>query len=238
MLKPETESLWAYLREQPQLSNFVLIGGSALALQINHRISEDLDFCTSASTLPGKALDELITTAEAESFHFEATPDLAALEEFERSGMNLEDYQRDYVVNDRVKVTFFTLDSAHSKVIGTHSPGEDSDHVRLATLPELFRSKAIVASQRAKTRDWFDLYCLLTEHGFTLRDFRDAYRIAGIGQMWEVGLTRITSGNPSANDEGYRHLAADSPDLEQIVGFFRAERDQLERELASEKKAD
>ena len=107
----------------------------------------------------------------------------------------------------------------------------------MATLPELFRSKAIVASQRAKTRDWFDLYCLLTEHGFTLRDFRDAYRIAGIGQMWEVGLTRITSGNPSANDEGYQHLATNPPKLEQIIEFFRTERDKLEQELATEKKA-
>lgn len=74
MLKPETESLWTFLREQPQLGSFVLTGGSALALQIQHRISEDLDFCTSASKLPVKALDEVIAKAAAEHFRFEATP--------------------------------------------------------------------------------------------------------------------------------------------------------------------
>ena len=115
MLKPETESLWSFLREEPQLSNFVLIGGSALALQIQHRFSEDLDLCTSASKLPGKALDQVIAKAETENFRFKATPDLAALEEFERSGMDLEDYHRDYVVNDSVKVTFFTLDTPTRK---------------------------------------------------------------------------------------------------------------------------
>jgi hypothetical protein len=43
VLPPETDRIWTFLKEQPSLSGFVLIGGTALALQIAHRRSEDLD---------------------------------------------------------------------------------------------------------------------------------------------------------------------------------------------------
>jgi hypothetical protein len=43
MLKPDTEAVWQFLRRQPGLTGFVLMGGSALALRLGHRQSEDLD---------------------------------------------------------------------------------------------------------------------------------------------------------------------------------------------------
>ena len=52
MLPPETDRIWTFLKEQPSLSGFVLIGGIALALQIAHRRSEDLDLAYPESRLP------------------------------------------------------------------------------------------------------------------------------------------------------------------------------------------
>lgn len=43
-LPPATDRLWALLQHAGELDGFVLIGGTALSLQLNHRISEDLDF--------------------------------------------------------------------------------------------------------------------------------------------------------------------------------------------------
>lgn len=43
-LTPDADRLWTRLRNEPALAGFVLIGGSALALHLGHRISEDLDF--------------------------------------------------------------------------------------------------------------------------------------------------------------------------------------------------
>ena len=43
MLPPETEQVWHFLKQQPALAGFVLLGVSALALRIGHRLSEDLD---------------------------------------------------------------------------------------------------------------------------------------------------------------------------------------------------
>jgi hypothetical protein len=50
MLKPDTEAVWQFLRRQPSLTGFVLMGGSALALRLGHRQSEDLDTATEAPT--------------------------------------------------------------------------------------------------------------------------------------------------------------------------------------------
>jgi hypothetical protein len=44
MLIEATQRLWEIFKEKPELNGFVLIGGSALALQFHHRRSEDLDF--------------------------------------------------------------------------------------------------------------------------------------------------------------------------------------------------
>jgi hypothetical protein len=43
VLPPHTERVWHFLREQPSLAGFILVGGSGLALRIGHRLSEDLD---------------------------------------------------------------------------------------------------------------------------------------------------------------------------------------------------
>jgi hypothetical protein len=34
MLKPETEKVWQFLKNQPVLAGFILLGGSALALHL------------------------------------------------------------------------------------------------------------------------------------------------------------------------------------------------------------
>lgn len=56
-LPEETGKLWNFLRHHPALQGFVLIGGTALALQIGHRLSEDLDFAYNAVRLPHMRVD-------------------------------------------------------------------------------------------------------------------------------------------------------------------------------------
>ena len=59
MLPPETKRVWDFLREQPALAGFLLIGGTALALWIAHRLSEDLESAYPETRLPGPRLDGL-----------------------------------------------------------------------------------------------------------------------------------------------------------------------------------
>jgi hypothetical protein len=89
VLPPATEQVWSFLKDQPILGGFVLIGGSALALRIGHRLSEDLDFAWVEPRLPRVRLDALCRAAEAGGFDFERQEDEAAVVEFAEAGLDL-----------------------------------------------------------------------------------------------------------------------------------------------------
>lgn len=232
MLPPETERVWNFLQTLHSLSGAVLIGGSALALRLNHRLSEDLDIVFLRETLP-RSLDALPVEALQKGLSFTAKDDPAALEEFTSGGLELRDFQQDFVVDQRVKVSFFTADEAMVRIL--REPPAES--VRIGTLAELFKSKALVSAKRSKSRDWLDLYLLIKNHGFTLRDYREAFREAGIASQYEIGLSRLCSGVPQRDDEGFSHLLQHSPTVEQMKVFFVQKREQFEVEVAAEERS-
>jgi hypothetical protein len=230
MLPPETDRVWQFMIGRPELAGFVLVGGSALSLRIGHRISEDLDLAFSGSQLPRHRLDLLVAKAREAGHEFEPNDDEAAVEEFAQGGMELRDHQQDFLVNQIVKVSFFVPDHALSKVL---RPG-DTGGARIADLTELFRSKCLVSARRSKTRDWLDLYILLKEHGFTWKDYADAFRDAAIPTQVDIGLARLCAGTPAREDEGYAHLLDNAPTIAELTRYFRDLRDQREVEAASE----
>lgn len=235
MLKPETEIVWNFLKNEAVLRDFVLIGGTALALRIQHRVSEDLDLCCFDTQLPRKSLEIVLKLGEKKGFLFETIDDPSASDEFELAGMDLRDFQQDFLVNNLVKVSFFTADDPLKRVL--NPPSEDRAEVqgpRTAELDELFRSKAIVSAKRSKTRDWFDLFFLMKCHGFTIADYRNAFDLAGILNQWESGISRICSGKPQATDEGFEELVKNPPTLDEISAYFRKLRDQIEERLSEE----
>lgn len=232
MLPPATEKVWKYLRDQPALAGFILAGGSALSLLIRHRVSEDLDLICLQPRLPRQRLAVLCRESHAAGFDFKPSDDEAAIQEFAEGGLELHDYQQDFLVNDAVKVSFFAPDEAQRKVFA--SP--DESRARVATLAELFKSKALVSAVRSKTRDWLDLFLLLRDHGFTLRDYRKVFEESGNLTQCDIGLARLCSGIPQRGDEGYSHLLTNPPTLEEMKNFFIAQREKLEVELAAEAK--
>jgi len=230
LLPPATEQAWDYLKKQSSLDGFVLVGGSALALTIRHRLSEDLDFIFLGTRLPGRRLEALCRQSQSENFDFQRNDDEAAIEEFALGGAELHEAQQDFLVNGAVKVSFFVADEAQRKIFSKQSGAG----VRIASLAELFKSKALVSSVRSKTRDWFDLYLLMREHGFTIRDYRSAFAEAGNPASCDIGLARLCSGIPQRNDEGFSHLISAPPTLNEIKSFFVEQRNQLEIETAAE----
>jgi hypothetical protein len=229
VLPPATEHVWSFLKDQPVLGGFVLIGGSAMALRIGHRLSEDLDFAWVEPRLPRVRLDALRRAAEAGGFDFERQEHEAAVVEFAEAGLDILDYQQNYLVNHGVRVSFFAPERPLASVL----TGAPEPKVRVATLAELFKAKSLVSAQRSKTRDWLDLYLLLKEHGFTLQDYRAAFVEADVASQCDTGLSRLCSGVPQSDDEGYAHLLPHPPTLVEMRAFFTARRDEFEIELAS-----
>lgn len=230
MLPADTKQVWSFLKEQPALAGFVLVGGSALALRIRHRMSEDLDFVSSEPRLPRARLEALCRIAEASGFDFQHQDDEATTQEFADAGLALHDYQQNYLVNQNVKVSFFAPDPPLAMVL----KGPLEPTARVATIEELFKTKALVSASRSKTRDWIDLYVLLRDHRFNLRDYRAAFEEAGVSAQCDTGLSRLCSGVPQRDDEGYAHLLSDPPTLEEMKAYFTAQRDKLEIEMAEE----
>jgi nucleotidyltransferase AbiEii toxin of type IV toxin-antitoxin system len=230
LLPSKTEEVWNFLKTQPLLGGFVLIGGSALALRLRHRISEDLDFAWIGLTLPRRSLEQLVGLASRAGLNMQRKDDEAAVGEFVQGGLDLHDYQQDFVVNEAVKVSFFAADTPLEQVL--REPAEPT--ARVATLPELFKAKALVSARRSKTRDWLDLYILLRDHGFTLHDYQDAFRQGGIDSQFETGLTRLCSGTAQRDDEGYRDLLPNLPTIAEMADYFRDLRDRFEIETAAD----
>lgn len=228
LLPPATERVWNFLKDQRWLAGFVLVGGSALALRIGHRLSEDLDFAFPDLKLPRGRLDALLKEAGKSGFDFQRNDNEAVLNDFIRGGGDLHDYQQDFVVDRQVKVSFFAPDAAQAKIL--HADAKPTP--RVAELPELFKTKALVSAVRSKTRDWIDLYVLMREHGFTLGDYAAAFREAGAESQFETGLARLCSGTPQADDEGFEHLLTHPPTLAQMQSYFAARRDEFEIQAA------
>ncbi|MBI2950314.1 MAG: nucleotidyl transferase AbiEii/AbiGii toxin family protein [Verrucomicrobia bacterium] len=230
MLAPETDRVWQFLKEQEALAGFVLVGGSGLSLRINHRISEDLDFAFFGDRLPRQRLDGLMAASANGALHFERNDDAAALNEFSLGGIEIHDYQQDFLVNDRVKVSFFVPAPALLNVLASG----DTSGPRIATLDELFKAKCLVSSRRSKTRDWLDLFLLLRMHGYAAQDYRNAFLEAKDEPNCDIGLTRLCSGIPQRDDEGYAHLMENAPSLDEMKASFVKMRDEIEIGRAAE----
>jgi hypothetical protein len=187
-------------------------------MHIGHRLSEDLDFAIAAPRLPRLALDGLIRILQVQGWSVARNDAEASYDEFLNAGMSLHDYQQDFLVNG-VKLTFFTADADLAAAIeATAHPTP-----RVASLPELFRTKVISASNRRASRDWLDLYILLTKHSFTLEDFVAVFQRDGINggeAKLSQAFRNLCGGKTNPSDPGYSSLLKHPPKLEEIADFF------------------
>jgi len=64
----------------------------------------------------------------------------------------------------------------------------------------------------------------MRDHGFSLADYAAAFEKADCALLFETGLSRLCSGRPQANDEGFEELASPAPSIEDLADFFRERR--------------
>lgn len=218
MLRPETELLWRRLENEPHLGGFVLVGGTALSLQVSHRLSENLDFMfLGAEELPTFRLGSLVQQLEREGVSLERNDDPATMDEFEIAGKRLHRYRQDFVASGGVKVTFFVSEREAGSVLAAGK----LDGPRVAELEEIFALKALRTAQRSRARDWFDLWFLMEHHGFTMADFRSAFTRAGVPTHLETAMRRLHSGTVPLHDPGFAALTGRGRTLEELRAYFK-----------------
>lgn len=224
-LRVDTRVVWEQLDGHPLLKGFVLIGGTALTLRIGHRVSDDLDFAyATGEHLPRSRLDLLPRSLLDRGVALVLNQSPVAEDEYLDAGLELADYQQDFVANGTVKVSFMSPDPPAQLVIA----GDAALPLRVATLDEIFALKSLVCAERSKTRDWFDLYVLMTEHGFSIVDFHDVFLRYRATPKFDNAQMRLRTCTPDAGDEGYEQLLADAPTLDAMRAFFRTHLDELE----------
>jgi hypothetical protein len=141
ILPPAQRTLWPELSEIP--SDFVLYGGTALALRLGHRTSEDFDFFSNQSFQP----DELERRIRflAGSVRLQSSPN-TLVSSVDRNGP--------------VKVSFF----GGLTLRRVQDPERvDEPGLVVASLLDLAATKVKVVQDRAEVKDYIDLVRLLEE---------------------------------------------------------------------------
>lgn len=237
-LPAPTRALFERLQGEALLANMLLVGGSGLALQMGHRLSEDLDFATLAPKLPTAHLDALMATLEAEGRQVSLLTSQSQIESFRiNTGRRLLAYARDYVV-DGAKLTFFARGSSAppNQLTWLMQAPKSSIGQGFAVLglDGLFAMKVLLLADRARSRDLFDLMALIRDHGFTIAE---AFRLAGVlAPIEQRDIERhkavMTGAIPlDADDEGFDSIGL-AVGIEDIYLFFAGEVDRYERNIA------
>lgn len=165
ILPPAQLAFWYELTAVP--SDFVLYGGTALALHLGHRDSIDFDFFSDVGFDPD--LLSTLPLLEGATVLEKAANTLTV--RVERKGS--------------VKLSFFGV----PKLKRLRRPHISEDNqLRISSLLDLAGTKAAVVQKRAEAKDYIDIDALLTLGGMTLSHLL----VAGIGIYGEGFNPEIT----------------------------------------------
>jgi Nucleotidyl transferase AbiEii toxin, Type IV TA system len=200
ILPTAQRSVWGELKQTPQ--KFVLYGGTAVALRLGHRQSEDFDFFSNEGFEPGALLRSLLYLREA---RVDQRGDNTLTVVIDRSGP--------------VKLSFFG--DVRMKHVEEPDLSADND-LQIASLLDLTATKLKTVQQRAEAKDYRDIAAAL-EAGIPLSQ-AVAAAAAIYGKTFNVmvtlkALTYFKDGNlgslPLSTQEHLR-TASESVKLEDL----------------------
>jgi hypothetical protein len=146
-----TKTVFDKLAMNNFISKYVLVGGTALSLQIRHRLSDDLDFIFDGEKLNTNSIKRNIASI---------FPNYRII----RQELN---WQIDFLISS-VKVTFFSTGAiALPFKVQDYSFSYKTIHICSALTISSLKMAAI--AQRNTIRDYYDLYILAKNH-FSLKE--------------------------------------------------------------------
>ena len=153
------------------IKHYILCGGTALAIQIGHRKSEDLDFMMWRISKTEKP------EVNWNAIERELKEKIGEIENFNMLGFD----QVEFVVRG-VKFSFFVSDNLSPVT----APTEYLGNIRLADIESIMAMKMEVMLRRMKFRDYYDIYCMLQE-GYSIHN--------GIEKALNLSRHRLSSKN-------------------------------------------
>ncbi len=227
-----TRRVYQALAKEPLMQGFVLIGGTALSIQLGHRLSEDLDFWLPAPSMSKERVDAILAHLGAQDMRHEFTTPAWKISQARINGIDLLAQSRDHVV-DGVKVTFFARDDTPYRHFAGMQRIEGKASFDIAHADTIFAMKSWLISQRVRSRDLLDLMTLL-QRNKTLQDILDAGAQADPAWQREYAKEVLVGNVPlDADDEGFDSIGLDIT-AEDIHRFFLDAVNQYEVEVAAE----
>lgn len=147
-LTAKVEAIIDKIAELECIKPYLLCGGTALAMQIGHRMSEDLDFMMWRISKTEKP------EVNWNTIERELVAKVGEIESFNMLGFD----QVEFVV-EGVKLSFFVSDNLSPVA----EPIEYMGNIRLADIESIMVMKLEVMLRRMKFRDYYDIYCILRE---------------------------------------------------------------------------
>lgn len=232
-LPDATRRVFDHLAANPLLRDFTLIGGTALALQIGHRRSEDLDFWMLGERMDKGRISAIVRMAQQAGFTADlATPHQKIVVE-KINGRDLLARAQDYVIGG-VKVTFFArTDLAYQHFDSLARVIDAGTSFRVMGEEGLFVMKSHVIHQRVRSRDIYDLKTFVTR-GKTLADIFQAASATDPACSPEYAKSVLIGDVPlDKEDEGFDSIGV-TESMEDVYNFFKGVVDEYEQTIAEE----
>lgn len=169
-----TANIEAIIEQVAQLEcikPYILCGGTALAMQIGHRKSEDLDFMMWRKSKTEKP------EVDWNAIEKELSEKIGEIDNFNMLGID----QVEFLVKG-VKFSFFVSDNLSP----VSMPVTYLGNIRLADIESIMAMKMEVMLRRMKYRDYYDIYCILQE-GYSIHK--------GIDKALKLSRHRLSSKN-------------------------------------------
>ena len=237
-IRPATAELFLLLGKFPQLQGFTLIGGTAIALIIGHRLSNDLDFAFFGEKLPTKELDDLVSELRTGGLQVQIITDPSQISNFKiATGKRLLDFARDYMFGN-TRVTFFAMGSKQTTAFVSHlkqastldTPGTSFNTLALDGLQV---TKAVVLGQRVRSRDLYDLFVLTREHGYSVSQLLHDATSFGTNNDTEYYKAILRGEIPIDDDDEGLEPVGVSVSFNEIYTYFDAEISRIEVDEAA-----
>jgi predicted nucleotidyltransferase component of viral defense system len=232
-IRPETAGLFSLLANYPQLSRFTLIGGTALALIIGHRLSNDLDFAFYGDQLPTGQIDSLVSELKALGVPIQLITDANAISSFRiATGKRLLNYARDYIVGD-TKLTFFAMGSKQTPIFVDYLKQArflqlENVSFSILGLDGLKATKAVVIGQRTRSRDLYDLLVLARDHSYSVELILQDAQQYGTNDDPEYYKAVLRGDIPLDQDDEGLEAVGVQVSLDDIYAYFDERLSQLE----------
>lgn len=238
-LPEKTARLFEAIKPMEEIGQFLLVGGTALALRLRHRLSEDLDFMTTGR-LNKQVINRLLDQLNDQGHKVARIIDPIAHLEFDMEGADASEYGQDWRV-DGVKLSFLSkrvqTETAQHELEARLQPAEIPDvetgNIRVASEACVFALKVQVLSERLTSRDLFDLKTLIETGRYGMADLLS--EAAALGSNVDLVKERLIHGRLRMDDPPVNTVNGEPCDVEALRAWFAEQINSYERDVAAQR---